>query len=98
MKSEFIKRVTEKNLLEYLERVKMSERNKQIVKIYFSTFPTYDKLGKEYGISGERVRQILVRFSAKSYFLYRKDHPSEEEMLNNCRKLAANLKLSSQTK
>lgn len=65
-------------LLRYLPDVNMSERDKQIVQKYLTQKTTYKKLGEVYGISGERVRQILVKFNKKVQAAYLKKKREEE--------------------
>lgn len=50
----------------------MTERDKEIVKKYLDEKPTYKALGKEYDISGERIRQIIEKFARKANHLYQK--------------------------
>ena len=73
MKSNILKYIDEENLIEYLDRVNMVERDKEIVKIYLSEKPTYKALGDRYGISHERIRQILIKFARKAHHYYNKD-------------------------
>lgn len=68
----------EDNLTNYLPDVNMSERDKQIVQKYLTQKTTYKKLGEVYGISGERVRQILVKFNKKVQAAYLKKKREEE--------------------
>ena len=68
----------EDNLTNYLPDVNMSERDKQIVQKYLTQKTTYKKLGEVYGISGERVRQILVKFNRKVRAAYLKKKREEE--------------------
>ena len=68
----------EDNLTNYLPDVNMSERDKQIVQKYLTQKTTYKKLGEVYGISGERVRQILVKFNRKVRATYLKKKREEE--------------------
>ena len=50
-----------KELLVYIDYVNMSERNKAIVKKYVDG-ASYVTLGKLYGISGSRIRSIVVNY------------------------------------
>lgn len=68
----------EDNLTNYLPDVNMSDRDKQIVQKYLTQKTTYKKLGEVYGISGERVRQILVKFDRKVRAAYLKKKREEE--------------------
>lgn len=62
----------EDRLTNYLPDVNMSARDKEIVQKYLSEKITYKKIGEIYGISGERVRQIIVKFKKKAHGLYLK--------------------------
>lgn len=73
MKSDIIKKIYEENLIVYMDRVNMVDRDKEIVKIYLSEKPTYKELGDRYGISHERIRQILIKFARKAHHYYNKD-------------------------
>ena len=68
----------EDNLTNYLPDVNMSDRDKEIVQKYLTQKTTYKKLGEVYGISGERVRQILVKFYRKVRAAYLKKEREEE--------------------
>ena len=68
----------EDNLTNYLPDVNMSDRDKEIVQKYLTQKTTYKKLGEVYGISGERVRQILVKFNRKVRAAYLKKKREEE--------------------
>ena len=50
-----------KDLLIYIDHVNASERNKEIVKQYVEGV-SYATLGRLYGISGSRVRSIIVNY------------------------------------
>lgn len=50
-----------KELLAYIDYVNISERNKEIVKKYVEG-ASYVALGKMYGISGSRIRSIVVNY------------------------------------
>ena len=65
-------------LLRYLPDVNMSDRDKEIAQKYLSEQITYKKIGEIYGISGERVRQIIVKFKRKSHGLSLKRKREEE--------------------
>lgn len=68
----------EDNLTNYLPDVNMSDRDKEIVQKYLTQKTTYKKLGEVYGISGERVRQIILRFYKKARGLSLKKKREEE--------------------
>lgn len=72
--SNYIKRIEEKNLLKYLPDVNMSDRDKEIVSLYINGDTTYQAIGEQYGISRERVRQLIVKFSKKALHFYNKEH------------------------
>lgn len=74
MKSDILKYIDEENLIQYIDIVNMSDRDKEIVKVYLSSHPTYKDLGEQYNISHERIRQILIKFARKTHHFYRKDH------------------------
>ena len=65
-------------LLLYLPEVNMSDRDKQIVQKYLTQKMTYKKLGEVYEISGERVRQIIIKFNKKARGVYLKKKREEE--------------------
>ena len=73
MKSDIIQKIYEENLIDYIDIVNMVGRDKEIVKIYLSEKPTYQELGDRYGISHERIRQILIKFARKAHHYYNKD-------------------------
>lgn len=49
----------------------MSDRDKEIVKLYLNHEITYRDIGRQYEISGERVRQIIEKFARKAYHFYK---------------------------
>ena len=55
------KTLVDENLLAYKDCVSISERNIQIVEGYAKGM-TLGQLGKEYSISSERVREIIVTY------------------------------------
>lgn len=65
-------------LLLYLPEINMSDRDKQIVQKYMTEKSTYKNIGEMYGISGERVRQILIKFNRKVRAVYSKKKREEE--------------------
>ena len=73
MKSDIIKYIDEENLIQYIDKVNMTDRDKKIVKIFLSEHPTYRELGDRYEISHERIRQILIKFARKGHYLYKKE-------------------------
>ena len=73
MKSDIIKRIEEEDLLQYMDRVNMVDRDKEIVKNFLFEKPTYRELGERYGISHERIRQILIKYARKAHHYYLKD-------------------------
>ena len=50
----------------------MSDRDKEIVRLYLDKGITYRDIGSRYEISGERVRQIIEKFARKAYHHYMK--------------------------
>lgn len=50
-----------KKLLVYIDDVNVSERNKKIVKSYVDG-ASYAALGRQYKLSGSRIRSIVVHF------------------------------------
>ena len=78
MKSDVIARIEEENLITYMDQVNMTERDKEIVKIFLSEHPTYRELGERYGISHERIRQILIKYARKSLYYQKKAQQSEK--------------------
>ena len=74
MKSDIIEKIYEENLIEYMDRVNMTPRDKEIVQIYLSEKPTYRELGDRYGLSHERIRQLLIKFARKAHHYYNIDH------------------------
>ena len=73
MKSIYTGKIEEEGLARYLPHVNMSERDKQIVRFYLDNEITYRDIGIRYGISGERVRQIIEKFARKAYHFKRKN-------------------------
>lgn len=63
-------------------------RNREIATKFFDTRTTYAKLGREYGVSGDRVRQIVIgqKWRREFWWLHhafslRKHNPPSELML-----------------
>lgn len=55
---------------------KLDERRKDILKMYFSDKVTYDTIAKKYGVTRERIRQILykdLRIFKRNYELWTGD-------------------------
>ena len=78
MQSIYLQKIEGEQLSQYLPEVNMSNRDKEIVQKYLTQKTTYKKLGEVYGISGERVRQILVKFYRKVRAAYLKKEREEE--------------------
>ena len=78
MQSIYLQKIEEEQLSQYLPNINMSDRDKEIVQKYLTQKTTYKKLGEVYGISGERVRQILVKFNRKVRAAYLKKKREEE--------------------
>ncbi len=73
MKSIYTDKIKEENLGVYLTQVNLSDRDKEIVRIYLNEEITYRDLGRRFEISGERVRQIIERFSRKAHHMYKQE-------------------------
>ena len=73
-KVDYIKRIKELNLIKYLPAVNMTDRDKEIVSLYINGDTTYQVIGEQYGISRERVRQLIVKFSKKAMHFYNKEN------------------------
>lgn len=71
MKSIYTAKIEKENLASYISKVNMSDRDKEIVRIYLEEGLTYRDLGAQFDISGERVRQIIERFARKAHHLYK---------------------------
>lgn len=71
MKSLYTTKIEEESLVQYLPQVNMSDRDKEIVKLYLNHEITYRDIGRQYEISGERVRQIIEKFARKAYHFYK---------------------------
>ena len=69
MKSLYTTKIEEERLGQYLPQVNMSDRDKEIVKLYLYHEITYRDIGSQYEISGERVRQIIEKFARKAHHL-----------------------------
>lgn len=69
MKSIYLHKIEEEGLAKFLPNVNMTDTQKEIVKRYIDEKPTYKELGEAYGISGERVRQLLEKFGRKAYHI-----------------------------
>ena len=54
-----------KELLIYIDDIDVSERNKEIIKAYVKG-ASYVSLGKLHGISGSRVRSIIVNYRRRA--------------------------------
>ena len=74
--SEKIDYIKKLNLIKYLPDVNMSDRDKQIVSLYINDGMTYQSIGEQYDISGERVRQLIIKFSKKALHYYNKENKS----------------------
>lgn len=72
MKSTYTQKIAEEGLIKYLPDVNMTDRDKEIVKRFLEEDFSYRALGDAYGISGERVRQIVKKFAGKAHHLYSK--------------------------
>lgn len=74
MKSTYIPKIEEENLIQYMDKVNMSDRDKEIARAFIEDKPTYRELGEKYGISHERIRQIIIKFAQKAHHYYNLDH------------------------
>ena len=57
-KNHFRKRIIDENLLQYIQYVKMTDRNKSIVTEYVSG-SSYIELGRKHFVTPSRVRDII---------------------------------------
>lgn len=73
MKSIYTGKIEEESLAQYLPQVNMSDRDKALIKRYLAGNITYRDLGKQYGITGERVRQLVEKFARKAHHIYVKE-------------------------
>ena len=73
MKSIYTSKIEEEKLGQYLPQVNLSDRDKEIVRLYLEESLTYRDLGAQFEITGERVRQIVERFARKAHHLYKKN-------------------------
>lgn len=78
MQSIYLQKIEEEQLSQYLPDINISDRDKEIAQNYLTKKITYKKLGEIYGISGERVRQIILRFYKKARGLSLKKKREEE--------------------
>lgn len=69
MRSIYEYRILQNDLLKYLPDVNMSDRDKEIVKSFFENRYTFAEFGKIYGLSGERIRQIITQFYWKAFHI-----------------------------
>ena len=67
MKSDMIAKIEEEHLIDYIDVVNMTERDKEISRLFITEHHTYRELGERYEISHERVRQILIKFARKAH-------------------------------
>lgn len=74
MKSDIIDKIEEENLIRYMDKVNMTDRDKEIAEIWILQKPTYRELGERYGISHERIRQIIIKYARKAHHYYNLDH------------------------
>ena len=73
MKSLYMNKIDEEQLGQYLPQVNLSERDKEIVKLYLEEHCNYHDLGARFNITGERVRQIIERFARKAHHALKKN-------------------------
>ena len=72
MKSIYTAKIDEASLSRFLPDVNMADRDKEIVRRYLDEKTTYKSLGESYGISSERIRQIIEKFARKAHHVYQK--------------------------
>ena len=77
MNSDIISKIEEENLIRYMDRVNMTDRDKEIATIWITQKPTYRELGERYGISHERIRQIIIKFARKAHHYYNLDYKEQ---------------------
>ena len=78
-KSRYMKDIEERQLIRYLPEVNMTDRDKEIIDRYLNGSTTYKALAEEYGISTERIRQILIKFWRRASGLYNKEMRNKHE-------------------
>lgn len=54
----------------------LSERNREILRLRFEEKLTLEAIGKQYGIGGERVRQIVIESFMKMHWSQRRRDPA----------------------
>jgi len=70
MKNIYVNKIEEEQLKDFLPDVNMSDRDKEIVRKYLEGDITKVKLSDEYGVSRERIRQIIEKFARKAHHIY----------------------------
>lgn len=73
MKSIYTGKIEEEKLARFLSKVNMSDRDKELIERYLVGNITYRELGEHYGITGERVRQLVEKFARKAHHIYKKE-------------------------
>lgn len=79
MKSIYINKIEDEGLATYLPDVNMTDQQKELVSRYLKENPTYRELGEAYGISGERVRQLLEKFARKAHHIKQTQENNTDE-------------------
>jgi len=62
----------------------LSYRDKKIVERYNSTFETMPRLAKKYGITKQRVHEILMRAKRFGYIIKRKNNLARDHDIHQC--------------
>lgn len=66
------------HLSTYLPYLSLSDRNREVITKYLSGSVTYSELGREYGVSINRIGYIIRNANLKAETLYKKEHPELE--------------------
>lgn len=74
------KRIHEEHLLEYVNHINYSDRNKTIMKKY-AQGESYGEIAREFGITPSRVNIIIASYIAKCVW-YRNEHFPEDISLD----------------
>lgn len=80
MKSDMIFRIDKEGLGNYVDAVVLSDRDRDVVRQYLACRPGYDELGARFGISRERIRQILIKFATRAHNLFLSEHADDENL------------------
>ena len=66
--------IIDENLMQYIDSVKLSDRNKDIITLYVNGTP-YRFLAEKYGISVKTVADIISRYKGNAYKERKKGQP-----------------------